>query len=674
MARKKWSEEKIIREILTLHEDINPLNDSYVNKNYNSLYNAARRQFGSWKNAIEAAGLDYDKIKELAVSKRIEKVSKRSKQRIIDEILEMKASKENLNASYAHKYHIALYSAAVKYFGSWKSAVIVAGLNYDKINLYADRARWSKEKVINKILELNEKGESLNLKYVETNYSSLPSAAFRCFGGWKSAIKAAGLDYDKILEEAERKRIEKSKKWSKAKIIEKIQELYKKGDDLSHEKIKSNNSALVSAARRHFGSWENAIQSAGVDYNKIRREERWSKEKILGKIRQIHLAGKDLSAKYSHDNYSSLHWAAGKYFGSWGNAITEAGLDYETINLYSKWSKQKIIDKILELYESGEKLNHAHVNKIYPALTAAALNKNHFGSWRKAVEAAGLDYEEIREAIGIKKTEEWSKEKIVDEILELYNSGEDLNANNMREANIALYGAAVNKRYFGSWKRAVEVAGLDYDEIKRYQQWDRQKIIDEILSLHEGDEDLSYMNIRKNYRALVSAAFNYFGNWENAINVSGLVYEKIRLDYQTEAYKGFMFQKILKDVFKIVNKEVYTNKIYHFGGETCKPDFVDKNTCVWIDAKLRSWGRGIEETAHNYLKHVDKLIIYYLTGGARKWYRDEVIFRCVKDFYPNLREARREDIIRDLSLIERGIMPSKYQKSLDEYFKKKDKT
>jgi len=70
------------------------------------------------------------------------------------------------------------------------------------------------------------------------------------------------LDYDKILEEAERKRIEKSKKWSKAKIIEKIQELYKKGDDLSHEKIKSNNSALVSAARRHFGSWENAIQSA----------------------------------------------------------------------------------------------------------------------------------------------------------------------------------------------------------------------------------------------------------------------------------------------------------------------------------------------------------------------------------------------------------------------------
>ena len=674
MARKKWSEEKIIREILTLHEDINPLNDSYVNKNYNSLYNAARRQFGSWKNAIEAAGLDYDKIKELAVSKRIEKVSKWSKQRIIDEILEMKASKENLNASYAHKYHIALYSAAVKYFGSWKSAVIVAGLNYDKINLYADRARWSKEKVINKILELNEKGESLNLKYVETNYSSLPSAAFRCFGGWKSAIKAAGLDYDKILEEAERKRIEKSKKWSKAKIIEKIQELYKKGDDLSHEKIKSNNSALVSAARRHFGSWENAIQSAGVDYNKIRREERWSKEKILGKIRQIHLAGKDLSAKYSHDNYSSLHWAAGKYFGSWGNAITEAGLDYETINLYSKWSKQKIIDKILELYESGEKLNHAHVNKIYPALTAAALNKNHFGSWRKAVEAAGLDYEEIREAIGIKKTEEWSKEKIVDEILELYNSGEDLNANNMREANIALYGAAVNKRYFGSWKRAVEVAGLDYDEIKRYQQWDRQKIIDEILSLHEGDEDLSYMNIRKNYRALVSAAFNYFGNWENAINVSGLVYEKIRLDYQTEAYKGFMFQKILKDVFKIVNKEVYTNKIYHFGGETCKPDFVDKNTCVWIDAKLRSWGRGIEETAHKYLKHVDKLIIYYLTGGARKWYRDEVIFRCVKDFYPNLREARREDIIRDLSLIERGIMPSKYQKSLDEYFKKKDKT
>jgi len=100
MTRKKWSKEKIIREILTLHEDINQLNDSYVNKNYTPLYNAARRQFGSWKNAIEAAGLNYDKIKELAESKRLEKVSKWSKQSIIDEILEMNASKENLNASY----------------------------------------------------------------------------------------------------------------------------------------------------------------------------------------------------------------------------------------------------------------------------------------------------------------------------------------------------------------------------------------------------------------------------------------------------------------------------------------------------------------------------------------------------------------------------------------------
>ncbi|MHA1888639.1 MAG: hypothetical protein ACTSX0_11465 [Promethearchaeota archaeon] len=674
MGRKKWSKEKIFSEILTLHRDEKPLNDSYINKNYNPLYNAARRFFGSWKNAIEAAGLDYNKIRELAESKRIEKVSKWSKQRIIDEILETNAAKENLNASYALKHHTALYSAAVKYFGSWKSAVIAAGLEYDKINLYVDRERWSKEKVINRILELNEKGESLNLKYVETNYSSLSSAAFRCFGGWKNAIKAAGLDYGKILEDAKRKRIEK-KKWSKNKIVEKIQELHKRGEDLSHVNMKATNSALVSAAfsKNYFGSWENAIQSAGLDYNKIRKEERWGKETVLDKIFRLHQAEENLNAKYIHDNYSSLHWAAGKYFGSWKNAITEAGLDYETINLYSKWSKQKIIDEILKLYESGEKLNHAHVNKIYPALTAAALSRNHFGSWRKALEAAGLDYDEVRESVGIKKTEEWSKEKIVDEILELYNSGEDLNANNMRKVNIALYGAAVNKRYFGSWEKAIEAVGLDYDEIKRYQQWDKQKIIDEILRLHEAGEDLSYMNIREDYRALVSAAFNYFGNWENAISALGLDYEKIRLDYQTEAYKGFIFQKILKEIFKIINKEVSTNKRYYFDGEICIPDFVDKNTGVWIDAKLNSWGRGIEETAHKYLKYVDKLIIYYLTGGVRKWDGDKVIFRDVNDFYPNLIEVGRQDIIRDLSLIERGIVPSKYQKGLEDYFKRRDR-
>ena len=59
----KWSKGKIVSEILTLYKAESRLNDGYVNKNYNSLYNAARRQFGSWKNAIEAAGLNYDKIK-----------------------------------------------------------------------------------------------------------------------------------------------------------------------------------------------------------------------------------------------------------------------------------------------------------------------------------------------------------------------------------------------------------------------------------------------------------------------------------------------------------------------------------------------------------------------------------------------------------------------------------
>jgi len=283
------------------------------------------------------------------------------------------------------------------------------------------RKKWSEEKIIHEILTLHEDVNPLNDRYVNKNYNPLYNAARRQFGSWKNAIEAAGLDYDKILEDAKRKRIEK-KKWSKNKIVEKIQELHKRGEDLSHVNMKATNSALVSAAfsKNYFGSWENAIQSAGLDYNKIRKEERWGKEKVLDKILRLHQAEENLNAKYIRDNYSSLHWAAGKYFGSWGNAVTEAGLDYETINLYSKWSKQKIIDEILKLYESSEKLNHAHVNEIYPALTAAALSKNRFGSWRKAVEAAGLDYDEIRESVGIKKTEEWSKEKIVDEILELY--------------------------------------------------------------------------------------------------------------------------------------------------------------------------------------------------------------------------------------------------------------
>lgn len=52
-----WSREKILEEIKALEQR----NSGYVRKKRAALYNAALRLFSSWKEAVEAAGFDYQK-------------------------------------------------------------------------------------------------------------------------------------------------------------------------------------------------------------------------------------------------------------------------------------------------------------------------------------------------------------------------------------------------------------------------------------------------------------------------------------------------------------------------------------------------------------------------------------------------------------------------------------
>jgi hypothetical protein len=89
--------------------------------------------------------------------------------------------------------------------------------------------------------------------------------------------------------------------------------------------------------------------------------------------------------------------AAVRYFGSWQAAIESAGLNYEEIHKYKVWTKERILDRIRELHQQGEDLSWRHVSlRLDPALAASAVKKNHFGSWQEALEQAGLDYEQIR--------------------------------------------------------------------------------------------------------------------------------------------------------------------------------------------------------------------------------------------------------------------------------------
>lgn len=128
--KQKWSKEKIVESIKELKKQNVDISASNISKNHIPLFTAAcsRRYFSSWANAVKAAGIDYDQILEAGKARRRVKLTKWSKDQVLEAI--KKAETQNLLTTYRDK--LALYSAARREFGSWKQAVEAAGYRLTK--------------------------------------------------------------------------------------------------------------------------------------------------------------------------------------------------------------------------------------------------------------------------------------------------------------------------------------------------------------------------------------------------------------------------------------------------------------------------------------------------------------------------------------------------------------
>src|SRR6266550_4668180 len=111
----------------------------------------------------------------------------------------------------------------------------------------------------------------------------------------------------------------------------------------------------------------------------------------------------------------------------------------------------------------------------------------------------------------------WSKDEIGLEILRLYAARQPLSYGEVEKNHLRLLRAAT--RYFGSWKAAIEFAGLDYDQIRRYRVWTPDRIVEEIQKYHREGHDLSWRHVSTSLNpALAAAAIrkHRFGSWDRS--------------------------------------------------------------------------------------------------------------------------------------------------------------
>ncbi|HEX8551449.1 MAG TPA: hypothetical protein VF681_07810 [Abditibacteriaceae bacterium] len=187
-----------------------------------------------------------------------------------------------------------------------------------------------------------------------------------------------------------------------------------------------------------------------------------------------------------------------------------------------RWTRKAIVAEIRRLHADGAELNYATAEQQYLNLVRAAAW--HFGTWRMAIEAAGLDYG------ALSKYRRWNRDRIVERIKELHTQGVDLSWRSISiEVDPPLAAAALRANGFSTWREAIAAAGLDINEVARYQYWNEERVLREIKALHRRKAPLSSKAAQENQQKLFCAARRRFGSWDDALGAAGLEAGKIRL-------------------------------------------------------------------------------------------------------------------------------------------------
>jgi hypothetical protein len=244
--------------------------------------------------------------------------------------------------------------------------------------------------------------------------------------------------------------------WDKPKILKALRRLSKQKQDLSYNKMSRQHQALVSAAAYHFGSYRAAIEHADIDYRMVLRRPRWTKLMIIKLIKAARRAGEDLhwsAVTQRRDDLGRAAFAAlqPRLFGRWDKALQAAGLDVDDVAIYRRWDQHTILFELRCLAREGEAINSGTIQREDPGLHAAAVRQ--FGGYDEALRAAKLD------PLVYRRRRRWTPQQVAKELKLLYRGkGASFSAAGLRKQNSSLYGAAL--RHFGTLSAARLAAGL----------------------------------------------------------------------------------------------------------------------------------------------------------------------------------------------------------------------
>lgn len=241
---------------------------------------------------------------------------------------------------------------------------------------------YSKQELITRLQDLaNELGRTPKENDIDKRDDYPSSRTYsNHFGSWTAALDEAGLPQPTH---------ERQKRYDDDELVQLLQEA---AEELGHaptqrEIIDKDEHPYPQTYMSHFGSWNNALEEAGLEPNAVGSYE---KEELLDRLKDLaDEIGHTPSKKEIADSDEHPSPRAYRYnFGTWTNAVEAAGLEPRT---RQKYDREELISL---LQEAADKVDGLLTKKKFRRLDeypSVLTYRKRFGSWNDAKEEAGVE-------------------------------------------------------------------------------------------------------------------------------------------------------------------------------------------------------------------------------------------------------------------------------------------
>ena len=503
----------------------------------------------------EICGDSFDSSKGRGIHRAKSHSEKEIKQVLITELhnlateLDKTPSQRDMNLQGAHSS-----KTYQKKFGSWNEALKEADLAINK------EQSISKPDLVNELVRLSDElGQTPTSRDMAEDGKYAPSSYSDKFGSWNNAVREADL------EPTRRREIPRE---------DLSLELKRLADELGHTptvgEMEQHGKFGSRTYSQEFGSWNDAIQEAGLNLNK---QQNVIKSELLGEIRRLNEELGSVPSAEIMDQ--SGDFAASTYirrFGSWNNALREAGFE---VNNRSNIPKSELLNALQCLGDEQDRTPTA-ADMERDGQFGWATYKTTFGSWNNALREAGFDpnvRNDIQDSILVEEIQRLSDK------LDRTPERRDMDAEGKFDSTTYMSS-------FGTWNNALREADLtpnkrlnipDSDLLEELQRLadvlDRTPIRDEMES--QGKFSFSVYTQR-------------FGSWNDALVEAGLDPNKIlNPDHLDHIVRSTWELEIANTLLELdVDYEYESLKIEYGDGHTYMPDFVADQYVIEVKGRI----------------------------------------------------------------------------------------